>query len=66
MKAKLNIMKKKFAEILKDESAQGATEYILLIVVILGIMSFFGPEIKGMVSDKMGDVKAQFQGFTNQ
>ena len=34
MKAKLNIMKKKFAEILKDESAQGATEYILLIVVI--------------------------------
>ena len=41
----------------KDESAQGATEYILLLVVIVGMVVAFGPQISQAVQDKMKSVK---------
>ena len=59
---------KKLKEITKklihDESGQGATEYILLLVVIVGMVVLFGPRIKGMVEAKLADVEGQMSGFS--
>lgn len=57
---------KKFKKITKrlieDESGQGATEYILLLVVIVGLVVMFGPRIKGMVEGKLSSL----DGLMNQ
>lgn len=39
-----------------DESGQGATEYILLLVVVVGLVMLFGPQIKDMVNTKLQDL----------
>ena len=43
----------------KDESAQGATEYILLLVVVVGVVLMF----KGQI---MSAVKSQMEALTGQ
>lgn len=47
----------------KDESAQGATEYILLLVAIVAILSVFGPRIRDVVTEKIGLVGDQIKNF---
>ncbi len=47
----------------KDESGQGATEYILLLVVIVGLVMVFGPQIKDMVSTKVGELGEMVRGI---
>jgi Flp pilus assembly pilin Flp len=47
----------------QDESAQGATEYILLLVVVVGIAMIFGPKIKGIVTEKMTELDGSIKGF---
>jgi Flp pilus assembly pilin Flp len=42
----------------KDESAQGATEYILLLVVVISLVFIFKKPIMEAVKGKMDDVKA--------
>jgi Flp pilus assembly pilin Flp len=43
--------------IIKGQSGQGATEYILLLVVIVGLVMMFGPKIKTAISGKVGDLE---------
>lgn len=43
--------------LLKNNAGQGATEYILLLVVIVGLIMAFGPRIKKAVSDKVGNLE---------
>jgi Flp pilus assembly pilin Flp len=45
----------------KDESAQGATEYILLLVVIVGLVLLFGPQIKKIVGGKVDELSGMIQ-----
>ncbi len=40
-----------------DESAQGATEYILLLVVVVAIVMVFKNPILAAVKGKMGDLE---------
>ncbi|MBY0553023.1 hypothetical protein K2P97_00745 [bacterium] len=42
--------------LLKNQSGQGATEYILLLVVIVGLVMMFGPKIKSSMNTKMGEL----------
>jgi Flp pilus assembly pilin Flp len=49
-----------------DEDGQGMAEYVLLIVVILGVAFIFKNKIKDMVDKKMGDVAGEFSGFSSQ
>lgn len=42
--------------LLKNQSGQGATEYILLLVVIVGLVMMFGPKIKSSMTKKMGEL----------
>lgn len=46
-----------------DESAQGMTEYILLLVVILAIGMTFKQQIKATVEEKLGNVGESIKGF---
>ena len=46
-----------------DESAQGATEYILLLVVVVALLAMFKDKIMGMVSNKVGDLSNQIGQF---
>jgi len=50
----------------KDESAQGATEYILLLVAVVAVAFMFGPRLKDMVTAKMGEIENTVQGLTTK
>ncbi len=56
--------KRVFHSLWTNESGQGATEYILLLVVVVGLVMLFGPKIKGMVSDKLNDLAGGMGGIT--
>lgn len=51
---------KNFAQ---DESAQGATEYILLLVVVVGIAMLFKNQIKQLLEDKISQLGSQISSF---
>jgi Flp pilus assembly pilin Flp len=46
-----------------DESAQGATEYILILAIVVGLAIAFKDPIKKMVTEKMGDISSAVSGF---
>lgn len=50
------------ANLLKNNSGQGATEYILLLVVVVGLVVAFGPRIKSAMNTKMSDLDSSIQG----
>lgn len=49
----------------KDESGQGATEYILLLVVVVGLAMIFKKQIFQTVSDKLGTLATEISGFSS-
>lgn len=49
-----------------DEGGQGATEYILLLVVVVAIALIFKDRLKGMVTEKLGQLANDIGGFTSQ
>lgn len=55
-----------FRRLWKDESAQGATEYILLLVIVVAIAFIFKDRIRDMVSSKLEQLGGDIQGFTSQ
>ncbi|MCC7404020.1 MAG: hypothetical protein IT288_06425 [Bdellovibrionales bacterium] len=46
-----------------DESGQGATEYILLLVVVVALVMIFRPQIEQIVNDKLGSLSSAIGGF---
>lgn len=57
-------MKNKLTALWKDESAQGATEYILMLVIVVGIAMLFKNKIIGILTDKVGTLGDDIQGFS--
>ena len=47
----------------QDESGQGMAEYVLLIVVVVGVAMIFKDKIRNMVSEKMTKVSSDFNSF---
>ncbi|QDK36203.1 Flp1 family type IVb pilin [Bdellovibrio sp. NC01] len=41
----------------KNQSGQGATEYILLLVVVVSLVMIFKKDIQSAVQDKIGQLK---------
>ncbi len=41
---------------MNNKRGQGATEYILLLVVVVGLVIAFGPMIKSKMGAKMGEL----------
>jgi Flp pilus assembly pilin Flp len=56
-------LKNSLKKLWKDESAQGATEYILLLVVVVGLVMMFGPRIKETVSNKLSELTGNISSF---
>lgn len=48
----------------KDESGQGATEYILLLVVVIALVVIFKDRIRQAVSSKVDQLGGDLEGFT--
>lgn len=59
-------LKKTFLNIWKDESGQGATEYILILVVVAVMVLVFKDELKKMIADRTKDMSAKVGTFMNQ
>ena len=47
----------------KDESGQGATEYILLLVVVVGVVMLFKERIGKALGDKLSTLSSDITGF---
>ncbi len=62
MKKLKNISKK----LLKNERGQGATEYILLLVVVVAIVMMFKDRISSTVKDKMSELQGSISGVTSE
>ncbi len=59
----MNNLKNLFKKLIKDESGQGATEYILLLVVVVAIAMLFKNQIMQVVGDKMKAVSNDIGSF---
>lgn len=45
-------------KLLKNQSGQGATEYILLLVVVVALVVMFKDQIKSTVSSKISELQS--------
>ncbi len=54
---------KKLKKLWKDESAQGATEYILMLVVVVAIAMLFRKQIMGIIEGKVSKLGQNIQSF---
>lgn len=52
---------KKMKSLFKNQKGQGMIEYILLLVIVVGLVVVFKGKIKGLVEGKMGDLEGQIQ-----
>jgi Flp pilus assembly pilin Flp len=48
----------------KDESGQGATEYILLLVVVVALGMMFRTTITSSIKEKLAELSQAISGFT--
>ncbi len=55
---------KALKNIIKDESGQGTTEYVLLLVVLVALAMIFKNQIKDMVASKIDEIKGGMGTFT--
>ncbi len=51
-------------KLLKNQSGQGATEYILLLVVVVALVVMFKGKIQSTVSDKIAELQGSISSVT--
>ena len=56
-------MKKTLKKLWQDESAQGATEYILMLVVVVAIAVALKEPLMNAISGKVDGLKGQIDSF---
>lgn len=56
-------MKQFSKRVLKEESAQGATEYILLLVAVVAVVVLFKDRIKTQIDGLIGRLEGQISDF---
>ena len=57
-------LKKHFKRFLQDESGQGTTEYILILVGVVALAILFKDKIRGMVDGKMNEIQGGLSKIT--
>lgn len=57
-------IKKCVTDLLKDESGQGTTEYILMLVAVVALALAFGPTFKDKVGSLTDDISGKIDNFT--
>lgn len=63
MRKNMNAMKAKVSELWADESAQGATEYILILVAVVSVAMLFKERIKQFMQGRLGAVEQGLNQF---
>ncbi len=54
---------KKFSKrLLKNQAGQGMVEYILLLVIVIGLVMTFKGQITETIKDKVGDITSAIGG----
>jgi Flp pilus assembly pilin Flp len=48
----------------KNESGQGATEYVLLVVVVVALVVLFRDRIQSALGEKLSQLSSDITGFT--
>lgn len=66
MKTKFLSLRNKFLKTLKDNKGQGMVEYILLLVVVVGLVMVFRGQISQTVKDKISTLGNDISGFSSQ
>lgn len=56
-------LKSRIQALWKDESAQGATEYILILVAVVVVAAIFKNKIKDFVNDRLTNIGGAMGGF---
>lgn len=56
-------MKKQFRELIRDESAQGATEYVLMLAVVVAVVLLFRVQIMDAAKGIIGKLTDQLNQF---
>ena len=56
-------LKAKAAAIWNDESAQGATEYILILVAVVTVAFLFKKKLMEFVDGRLGNIGTELGGF---
>ena len=56
-------MKKALKKLWQDESAQGATEYILMLVIVVGIAVMFKDRISQIIGGKIESLAGSISSF---
>jgi len=51
-------------KLLKNKSGQGATEYILLLVVVVALVMLFKDKIRATMDGKIGELSNSIQSFS--
>ena len=57
-------VKKTALKPLKNKRGQGTAEYVLILVAVVGAGMIFAPRLKGIVGDKLTEIKTEIMGFT--
>lgn len=53
-------------KLIKNQSGQGATEYILLLVVVVALVVLFKGQIKSALDSKLGELNSSISGFKGE
>lgn len=64
MKLLSNLRNRLRKNLANNERGQGATEYILLLTVVVALVVMFGPTIKAKFKDKMDNLTGQMDEAT--
>lgn len=64
MKLLTNLRNRLRKNITNNEKGQGATEYILLLTVVVALVVMFGPKIKAKFSEKVANLEGQMDEAT--
>jgi Flp pilus assembly pilin Flp len=59
----MKMINKSLKSLWNDESAQGATEYILLLVVVVTLAFIFKDKIKAAVTGRLENISGEMGGF---
>ncbi|MBC7740836.1 MAG: hypothetical protein H7061_01470 [Bdellovibrionaceae bacterium] len=65
MKFLSNLRNRLRTNLLKNNRGQGATEYILLLVVVVGLVMLFKKQIGETMSKKMGSLSTDMDNVTS-
>lgn len=56
-------LKKEIKALLKDESAQGMVEYILILVAVIGFVMLLRTRLKGTLNKGLDTIDGEIGGF---